>query len=138
MRLISVLSIIMFLTVLSLSAQTDNEDYELAKNYFKEANVLKQRYDFVNSRLYFEKAAELFKKYNYTGNYIQCQYSVADICIHNNNFKTSEQLLNEIEQLAIDKYGENNNFLINIYYGQGMVMASKGKHNDAISLYNKY
>ncbi len=118
-------------------SQTDKEEYQKAVNYFKQANNYKQKYDFDNAETYFSKAAELFNKNHYIGNYIQCRYSISDIYIQTNKFKEAEKILNEIEALAKQKYGEENKFLTNIYFGQGLVTAYKGKTDSAIVLYKK-
>ncbi len=138
MKNISLLMILYFSISYNVFSQTEQEDYKNAVEYFKKANEYKQNYDFENSKLYFEKAALLFKKYeHYTGNYIQCRFSTADICIQGNKFESAETILAEIEELSISKFGENNKFLTNILYGKGMVLASKGKHTEAISVYEK-
>ncbi|MCF6365802.1 MAG: CHAT domain-containing protein [Bacteroidales bacterium] len=138
MRFTSIFFVVMFLFVLKISSQTDKEDYNKAVNFFNQANEAKQKFDLTNSEQFFEKAAELFKKYgHYTGNYIQCKYSVADIFIMRNKFKDAEEILDEIQKLSVEKYGQNNQFLVNILNGQGKVEASKGKHKDAVLLYLK-
>ncbi len=133
--------VIIFLTILfatiSVYSQTDNEDYKQAVNFFKQANEFKQKYDFENATLNFIKAAELFKKHNYTGNYIQCKYSIADIFIQNNKVKDAQNIISEIETLANSKYGEDNKFMSNINYAKGRIEALNGKYNKAVELYKK-
>jgi len=137
MKFFSVIFILLFIINLNGFSQTDKEEYQKAVNYFKQANTFKQKFDFKNAELYFSKAAELFNKYHYIGNYIQSRYSIADIDIQTNKFNQAESILNEIEALSKKKYGEENKFLINIYFGQGLVTAYKGKTVSAINLYNK-
>ena len=137
MKFFSLLFSISLFFVTSVFSQTDKEAYQKAVNYFKQANSFKQKYDFDNAETYFSKAAQLFGDNHYIGNYIQCRYSIADIDIQTNKFKEAENILNEIEALAKEKYGEKNKFLINIYFGQGLTAAYKGKTDSAINLYNK-
>jgi len=134
-------SVILFLTILfstlSIYSQTDNDDFKQAVSFFKQANDFKQKYDFDNAKIYFNKAAELFKKNNYTGNYIQSKYSIADIYILNNKKKEAENIVNEIEKLSIQKYGEDNKFMTNIDYAKGRILAINGEYNKAIELYKQ-
>ena len=126
-----------FINIFIVFSQTDNEDYKKAVNYFNEANQLKQKYDFKNAEIKFKQAAEIFKKHHYIGNYIQSSYSIADIYIQTNKFKEAEIILKEIENLSKQKYGDNNKFLMNIYFGEGLITAYKGNPDSAIVLYNK-
>ncbi len=128
---------LIFLNIIFMYSQNDNEEYKKAVNYFKEANQLKQKYDFENAELKFKQAAEIFKKYHYIGNYIQSEYSIADIYIQTNKFKDAEGILKEIEFLSKEKYGEDNKFLMNIYFGEGLVTAYKGNPDSAVVLYKK-
>ncbi len=137
MKILILLFVFFFSTAFSLNAQNDQEEYKKAVDFFKSANDFKQKNDFENAKKNFIKAADLFKKHNYTGNYIQCRYSVADIYILKNKFKDAENILLEIEDISIEKYGENNQFLSNIYYGKGIVTAYEGKQDEAVDYYNK-
>ncbi|MCD4792502.1 MAG: CHAT domain-containing protein [Bacteroidales bacterium] len=137
MKILTLFFVFFFSTAFFLNAQNDQEDYKKAVEFFKSANDYKQKYDLENAKKYFIKAADLFKKHNYTGNYIQCRYSVADIYILKNKFKDAENILLEIEDISIEKYGENNQFLSNIYYGKGIVVAYEGKQDEAVDYYNK-
>ena len=114
MKILTLFFVFFFSTAFFLNAQNDQEDYKKAVEFFKSANDYKQKYDLENAKKYFIKAADLFKKHNYTGNYIQCRYSVADIYILKNKFKDAENILLEIEDISIEKYGGNNQFLSNI------------------------
>lgn len=129
--------IISFLFTIISYSQTDNEDYKTAVQSFKTANKQKQKYDFDNAKLNFEKAANLFKKHNYTGNYIQCKYSIADIYIQQNKTNDAKKIIAEIEKLATEKYGEDNKFMANLYYAKGRLSAMDSKFNKAIEFYNK-
>ncbi|RLD50934.1 MAG: hypothetical protein DRI94_07430 [Bacteroidetes bacterium] len=135
MKFFSLLFSLLFLLFTTVFSQSDNEEYQQAVGYFKQANTFKQKFDFDNAELYFAKAAELFQKNHYIGNYIQCRYSISDIDIQTNKFKDAEVILDEIEALAKQKYGEENKFLTNIYFGQGLVAAYKGKTDSAIVFY---
>lgn len=137
MKFFSVIFILLFLFNSITFSQTDKDDYQKAVNFFKQGNAFKQKFDFDNAKMYFEKAAQLFNQHHYTGNFIQCQYSISDIDIQTNNFKEAENILNVIEGLAKNKYGEQNKFLMNIYFGQGLVAAYKGETDSAIILYTK-
>jgi CHAT domain-containing protein/Tfp pilus assembly protein PilF len=121
----------------SLTAQTDKEDYEKAKSYFEKGNVFKQKFKLDSAELYFQNASELFLKHNYITGYIQSKYSVADILIQRNKYKQAETIINEIEKMTLDNYGENFSFLTFIYYGKGIINASKGKQDSAIVYYLK-
>jgi len=137
MKFFSLIFGLLFLSNSLVFSQTDKEEYQEAVNYFKQANTYKQKFDFENAEIYFTKAAQLFNKNHYIGNYIQCRYSISDIYIQTNRFKEAESILDEIEALAKLKYGEENKFLMNIYFGQGLVAAYKGKTDSAILLYKK-
>jgi len=137
MKLFTSVSLFLIFSVSLLNAQNDNSDYQKAVNLFKQANAYKQKFDFDNAERNFSEAAELFKKNHYIGNYIQCRYSVADIYIQNNKMKEAENILKEIEELSVMKYGKENKFLQNIYFGQGLIDAFKGKTDSAIILYTK-
>ncbi len=137
MKIFNFLFVLFFLVPLYSYSQTDNPEYKDAVNYFKQANEFKQKFDFANAEINFTKAADLFKKNKYAGNYIQCKYSVSDIYIQQNKFKEAEEILSEIEMLAKQKYGEENMFLRNIYFGKGMIAAASGKADTAIVLYGK-
>ena len=137
MKIFTFLSVFIISIALTVSAQNDNEEYKKAVEYFKSANENKQRFEIDKAEKLFASAAILFKKNNYIGNYIQCRYAVADIYIIKNKFNDAENVLLEIEDLSIKKYGENNQFLSNIYYGKGIVKAYKGKQDEAVEYYNK-
>ncbi len=137
MKFFTSIFVFIFIFLFQTDAQSDKENYQKAVSYFKQANSFKQKFDFDNAELNFSEAAELFRKSHYIGNYIQCRYSIADIYIQTNKFKEAETILNEIKSLAVKKYGEENKFLMNIYLGQGLVNAYKGKTDLAIILYNK-
>jgi len=137
MKLKSLLFSIILFSILSVHSQTDKEEYKEAVIYFKQANEFKQKYDFENALIYFNKAAVLFKKNNYTGNYIQSKYSVADIYIQNKNKNRADIIIKDLENISIEKYGEDNKFLTNIYYAKGRIAALNSKHNKAITIYQK-
>ncbi|NOZ36319.1 MAG: CHAT domain-containing protein [Chlorobi bacterium] len=137
MKFFSLISLFILLSLSRISAQADKENYQKAVDFFKQANLFKQKFDFKNAELNFSKAAKLFKENHYIGNYIQCRYSIADINIQTNKYKEAEIILNEIEALAKQKYGEENKFLMNIYLGQGLIKAYKGKTDSAIFFYDK-
>ncbi len=131
--------LILFFPFLSLFSQDKNEVKKLneAVADFKKANDLKRKYDFDNAKIYFEKAANVFKQYKKTGNYIQSRYSIADIYIQKNKKEEAEKIINEIYTLSIDKYGENNKFLTNILFAKGQIAAQNSKHIEALSFFRK-
>ena len=136
MKFFTFLYAVILLSTLPAVSQNDNVDYKKAVDYFKQANVYKQKFDFKNAEKNFSEAAKLFKNNHYIGNYIQCRYSIADIYIQSNKFKDAETILNEIENIALQKYGNENKFLQNIYLGQGQIAAYKGRTDSAIMFYD--
>jgi tetratricopeptide (TPR) repeat protein len=126
-----------FLSGFGMQAQTDQEDYQKAKVLFEKGNQFKQKFKPDSAEQCFQKASELFIKHKYHTGYIQSKYSIADILIQKNKYKQAEDIINEIEKMSIDTYGESFQFLTFIYYGKGVLCASKGKQDSAIFYYLK-
>lgn len=116
-------------------AQTADEDYNSAVVFFTEANNLKLKYDFDNAEDKFRSAAELFKKHDYFGNYIQSMYSVGDIYLQKNKFSEAESIFNEIDSISVLNYGNDNQFQTNIFFGKGTVYFYKGNANKALEYF---
>ena len=130
---------LMYIILFSINtnAQTEELDYDAAVILFNKANKEKLRYDFNPAEINFQKAANLFKKHNYWGNYIQSMYSLADIYVQKNKFYEAEAIFTEIDKIAIEEFGEESKFRINILLGKGNTSFYNGKANDALRFYKE-
>ena len=117
-------------------AQTDNEIYKQAVNIYNEANQLQAKRDYENSKLSFAKAADLFEKAGYQGNYIQCKMSEGMILLFENKFAEAEEILLTAKNRAIADFGEDNSFLVNTDYFLGRLEFVKGNIDRANTLFS--
>ncbi len=123
-----------------LIGQNDDPDYIKGVEYFNKANAFKKAYKLDSAYVNFEKAAVYFHKKNaekYIGNYINSKYSAADVLIHQSKFFEASEILDEIEPLAKEKFGDKNQYMMRILYGRGTVDFYLGKNNNAINYYKK-
>lgn len=127
--------ILILVTLLTLqNTWAQKSSYKKAVDYFKKAHEFKAKSDFKNALLNYNKAAKLFKT-DYPGNYIQSKYSYADILIHTNNYNKAYKILSKLKNFSITNFGEKNKFLVQIYYGQGIVNYYKSLNNEALELF---
>ncbi len=135
----SFLMLIVFILTFSISSRSQNKEEELkqAVETFKSANLDKTQYRLGDAETKYRQAAEIFKKYDSYQNYIYCTVSLADVLLNKNNFDEALEIYAESEKLCLEKIGENNKILINIYYGLGNGSFYKGRNQTATDYYKK-
>ncbi len=136
MRTYFLLILCVFTTFLSLSAQ-DDPDYTAGVANFDAGNNFKQTYQLDSALVRFNKAADYFKRSEYTGNYVLSRYSAADVLILQSKFEDARAVFDEIYPVALAKFGEKHQNIMRIYYGYGTVEFYSGKNKEAMEYYKK-
>jgi CHAT domain-containing protein len=126
------------LCFINVSFSQEDEGYKKAKNEFLRANELKQQFKISEAAELYQSAANYFKtNRNYSGNYILCRYSIAEIYIQQNRFEEAAIIIDEIETFSIDTYGESNQFLRYIYNGKALILSAEVKLDEAVDYFTK-
>lgn len=128
---------ILFLLLLSQMLFAQDESYDKAVNLFNQANQKQAVHDLEGARADFAKAASLFEEAGYIGNYIQCSLSEAIVWMNQNKFEQAEQILVKIKTKATENYGEENQFMVLIYYSLGQLASVKGDMTAGLEFFEK-
>ena len=126
-----------FINVNNFQAQTYEEDTDLASNYYAKGVELKNRFDLDSADYYLNKAAELFKKHEVWENYLIVSNEAGTIFLARGKVQEAIDFFNNQINLAVEKFGESNEYLANFYNNLGRAYFYKGDAFVALDLYDK-
>ena len=138
MKLIQFLMIAsLLLSQILITSQTYEQDTDLASDYYKKGIELKNSYNLDSAEFYLLKAAELFKKHEVWENYLIVSNEAGTILLARGNIKTAIDYYNVQIGIAVEKFGQSNEYLANLYNNLGRAYFFKGDAYAALDLYDK-
>lgn len=137
MKKILLLTLIFFINIQYINAQTEEKDREKAKEYFNIARKFRQKSEFDSAITYFQKSGIIYKKYNDWNNYLVNEYYSAELLMTKGALDKALTLFNRIEIKTKEKIGEENNILAGCYQAMGQIYFYKGDMNNAIERFDR-
>jgi len=133
----SFMAIVMILFIHQTYSQTYEADTDLASDYYSKGVAFKNKYDLDSADYYLNTAADLFKKHEVWDNYLIVNNELSTIYLARGEAKEAIEFLNPLVNLAIEKFGESNEYLANLYNNMGRAYFFRGDVNSALEFYDK-
>ncbi len=138
MKLHKLLLVVSCLFVVTVSwSQTYEEDTDLASKYYAKGIELKNKFDLDSAEFYLNSAAVLFKKHEVWENYLIVSNEAGTIFLARGKVQEAIDFYNVQINLAVEKFGESNEYLANLYNNMGRAYFYKGDVSAALDLYDK-
>ncbi len=120
-----------------LFSQNFEKDTELASNYYQKGIELKNKQVTDSAEYFLSKAAEIFKTYEDWDNYLIINNERGSNLIQSGKADPAINFINEQINLCIEKFGESNEYLANLYNNLGIAYFFKGQTDNALEMYDK-
>lgn len=131
------LSVIILFCIINMNAQTYDEDVELAGTYYSKGVEYKNKYDLENAEQQLNKALGLFEKHEVWDNYLIVSNELGIVLLMKGDVKNAIKFYNGKIALAIEKFGESNEYLAGLYNSLGRAYFFQGNSLTALDLFNK-